>query len=238
MGVLDKLLKLKSEGRKMVIPLIDPDRYNPDVISRLVTRGHVPPIIFVGGSIVSSNTEDVVDNIKGLVGSSSDIVLFPGDYSQIARSADALLFLSLVSGRNPEYLIGQQVKAAPVLKRVGLEVISVAYMLIDGGRTTSVQYVSNTMPLPADKQDLAVATALASEMLGLKMVYLEAGSGAGKPVCAETISAVRSAISLPIIVGGGIRSVEAAKAAFDSGADFVVVGTAIEKSPEIADLFW
>ncbi len=238
MGVFDKLVALKSKSRRMVIPLIDPDRYNPDVITRFVDRGHIPPIILVGGSIVSANTEDVVASIKGIVGSSSDVILFPGDYSQIARSADALLFLSLVSGRNPEYLIGQQVKAAPVLKRVGVEIISVAYMLIEGGRTTSVQYVSNTMPIPGDKPDLAVATAIASEMLGFKMLYLEAGSGACKAVSSDLISAVRSAVSLPIIVGGGIRSVDASNAAFEAGADFVVVGTVIEKSPEIADVFW
>ena len=173
MGVLDKIQALASDGRRIVVPLIDPDRFNPAILDSLVGRKRIPPAIFVGGSIVSADTDAVVRRIKSYVGDSSEVVLFPGDCSQLSSSADALLLLSLVSGRNPEYLIGQHVKSAPKIRRLGLEAIPTAYMLIDGGRATSVQYVSGTMPLPADKVDLSVATAMAAELLGFKMLYLE-----------------------------------------------------------------
>lgn len=238
MDVYDKILRMKAERRRGVVLLIDPDRYSPSVVDSLVGRGHVPDLIFVGGSVVLSDTETVVSDVKRRVGDAASVILFPGDYSQLAPSADALLFLSLVSGRNPEYLIGQHVKAAHVVKRLGLEVIPTAYMLIDGGRQTSVQYVSSTMPLPADKPDLAAATALAAEMLGMKMIYLEAGSGALNPVRGEIIGAVRASVSVPLIVGGGLRDSASIDSAFASGADFVVVGTAIERQPELADIFW
>ena len=238
MGVLDKIQALASDGRRIVVPLIDPDRFNPAILDSLVGRKRIPPAIFVGGSIVSADTNAVVRRIKSYVGDSSEVVLFPGDCSQLSSSADALLLLSLVSGRNPEYLIGQHVKSAPKIRRLGLEAIPTAYMLIDGGRATSVQYVSGTMPLPADKVDLSVATAMAAELLGFKMLYLEAGSGARIPVSSDIISAVRSSVSIPIIVGGGVRSAEAVGRAFAAGADIVVIGTALEQNPALANEFW
>ena len=238
MGVLDKIQALASDGRRIVVPLIDPDRFNPAILDSLVGRKRIPPAIFVGGSIGAADTDAVVRRIKSYVGDSSEVVLFPGDCSQLSSSADALLILSLVSGRNPEYLIGQHVKSAPKIRRLGLEAIPTAYMLIDGGRATSVQYVSGTMPLPADKVDLSVATAMAAELLGFKMLYLEAGSGARVPVSSDIISAVRSSVSIPIIVGGGVRSAEAVGRAFAAGADIVVIGTALEQNPALANEFW
>ncbi len=237
MNVYNKILEWRENGRKFIIPLIDPDKYNRTSIEVLSNSANVPPIIFVGGSMVTENTENVVADIKSILGQSSDVALFPGDYGQLAQSADALLFLSLVSGRNPEYLIGQHVKAAPIVRRLGIEVIPTAYMLIDGGKITSVQYVSCTMPLPNDKPDLCVATAMAAEMLGLKMIYLEAGSGAQKPVPPHIISSVRKNISIPLIVGGGLRTPEAVNEAFEAGADLVVVGTAFERFPQRLNMF-
>lgn len=232
MKVFENINRWRSEGRKVIVPLVDPDRYDPSFIDSLKGRAADVPMLFVGGSVVTSDTDSVVRDIKARLG--ADVVLFPGDYSQVSQSADAILFLSLLSGRNPEYLIGQQVKSAPVIRRLGIETISTAYLLIDGGRVTSVQYVSNTQPLPADKPDLVLATAIAAQMLGFRMIYLEAGSGAARPVSPDVIKAVRSAVSLPIIVGGGLRSAEAVKAAFDAGADMVVVGTAFEQNPDLA----
>ncbi len=237
MKVYDKILEWRQTGQKKIIPLIDPDKYSRSVIENLASSVSAPPIIFVGGSFVSANTERVVVDIKSVFGQSAYVVLFPGDYGQLAQSADALLFLSLVSGRNAEYLIGQHVKAAPIVKRLEIEVIPTAYMLIDGGKITSVQYVSGTMPLPNDKPELAVATAAAAEMLGHKMIYLEAGSGALIPVSPQIVSSVRDSVSLPLIVGGGLRSPEAISEAFDAGADFVVVGTALEKFPQRLNMF-
>ena len=159
------------------------------------------------------------------------LVLFPGNSFQLSWRADAILFLSLISGRNPELLIGQHVVAAPFLKMSPLEIISTGYILVDGGVTTAVQYMSNTYPIPAHKDDIAVCTALAGEMLGLKMMYLEAGSGAIRPVSESMIEAVRGAVSVPLLVGGGIRTPEKAAAKLRAGADVVVIGNAIEQDP-------
>ena len=185
--------------------------------------------------MVSNDIEEVVEKIKGM---SLDVpvILFPGDYSQLTDKADAMLLLNLTSGRNAEYLIGQHVRAALRIAKSGLEVIPTGYILIDGGRATSVEYVSGTRPIPSDKPELAVATALAGELLGLKATYLEAGSGAERAVAVDTIKAVRAATEGILIVGGGIRSAEGVEAAYRAGADIVVVGTAIEKNPEIAEL--
>lgn len=234
MGVFDKIADWRANGRKVIVPLIDPDRYDPDVVDSFAASGQNVPLLFVGGSVVTHDTDSVVCDIKSRLGGKTDIVLFPGDYSQLAPSADALLFLSLLSGRNPEYLIGQQVKSAPVIRQLGIESIPTAYLLIDGGRVTSVQYVSNTTPIPSDKPDLVVATAIAAEMLGFRMIYLEAGSGAARPVSANVVAAVRAAVDLPIIVGGGLRTADAAKKVFEAGADIVVVGTAFEQDPSSA----
>ncbi len=215
--------------------LIDPDRYNRQTLLSLRNKGMLPKVILVGGSLVTSDTDAVVREIKSVVGDSSFVVLFPGDYGQLSDSADALLLLSLVSGRNPEYLIGQHVKAAPMIRRMGLETIATAYMLIEGGTTTSVQYISATTPIPANKPDLAMATAMAAEQLGMAMVYLEAGSGASLAVNNELIKGVRDVVDVPIIVGGGLRSADEVKRVFAAGADIAVVGTLIERKPEVAE---
>jgi phosphoglycerol geranylgeranyltransferase len=185
---------------------------------------------FIGGSLVVNNMlDDVLNDIK----KQCDIpmILFPGNSFQLSYRADALLFLSLISGRNPELLIGQHVISAPFLKMSPLEIISTGYILIDGGVMTSVQYMSNTYPIPAHKDDIAVCTALAGEMLGLKLMYMDAGSGAKNPISESMIENVSGAVSVPLIVGGGIRTPEKVAANLRAGADLVVVGNAIEKDP-------
>ncbi len=227
MNVINHILNGIS-SRKQIALLIDPEEHtvaSAENLAREATEAHVD-FIFVGGSYVSSDLTPIVDAIKRIT--SIPLLLFPGSPLQVVPNADALLFLSLISGRNPDYLIGNQVLSAGLVRKSGLEVIPVGYMLIDGGSVTSVQYVSNTFPIPADKPELAVATALAGEMLGLKMLYLEAGSGAKNPVPASLIAAVRNAVKLPIIVGGGLRDEVAVSAALAAGADIVVVGNAAE----------
>lgn len=167
------------------------------------------------------------------------VILFPGSTMQISYAADAILYLSLISGRNAELLIGKQIETAPFLASSPLEVLSTGYMLIDGGVPTSVSYMSNTMPIPAGKKDIAVCTALAGELLGMKVIFMDAGSGAKIPISSEMIKTVSSKVNIPIIVGGGIQSPEKALANVKAGADIIVIGNAIEKDPilvvEIAD---
>lgn len=229
MNVYEYITAKQASGEKMFVVLIDPDKFSVGTMNKLMRLFEVrkPDFIFVGGSLVVESVDDVVREVK--LRCDIPVVLFPGSSQQFADSADALLFLSLISGRNAEYLIGQHVVSSVRIKRSGVEVIPTGYMLIDGGATTSVEYISGTRPLPRTKIDIAVATALAGELLGLKMLYLEAGSGAKDSVPEEMISAVRKAVSLPLIVGGGLRSEESIKKAFDAGADMVVVGTAIEE---------
>jgi len=185
--------------------------------------------IFVGGSLVtSSNLHEVVSMIK----SYTDIpcILFPGNAIQIDSSADAILFLSLISGRNPELLIGQHVVAAPVVKRSNLEVIPTGYMLVNSGKPTRASYISNSQPLPNDKPSLSASTALAGEMLGLKTIYMDAGSGADEPISPKVIKAVKRAIEVPLIVGGGINTPAKAKQVLDAGADIIVIGNGAQKN--------
>lgn len=233
-NVYDEICQLRKSGKKAVAWLIDPDRYDKTTLEKLKASGLAPRFIFVGGSLVGADTDAVIRDIKRITGDSSRVLIFPGDYSQLSASADALLLLSLVSGRNPEYLIGQHVKAAPHIRKIGLETIPTAYMLIDGGRKTSVEYISATAPIPADKTDIAQATAMAAEMLGMKAIYLEAGSGALRPVETEMIEAVKRVTNVPLVVGGGLRSPSSIRKALDAGADIAVVGTAIERDPDTA----
>ncbi|MBT1687242.1 geranylgeranylglyceryl/heptaprenylglyceryl phosphate synthase, partial [Dawidia soli] len=172
-------------------------------------------------------SEPVKDHVK------IPVVLFPGNSMQIEPTADALLFLSLISGRNPELLIGQHVVAAPIIRNTKLEVIPTGYMLVNSGRITSAAYISNTMPIPDDKYSLAAATAMAGEMLGLQALYMDAGSGAEKEISAKMIATVRKAIQIPLIVGGGINTSQKALRALEAGADMVVIGNALEKDPEL-----
>ena len=183
---------------------------------------------FVGGSLViSSQLDELVRHIKK--NTSIPVVLFPGSPSQVTQQADALLYLSLISGRNPELLIGQHVLSAPFVKQSGLEILSTGYIVVDGGAPTTVSYISNAAPIPADKEDIALCTALAGEMLGMKLIYMDAGSGAKQPITTSMIKRVADEISIPLIVGGGIKTPEKAQENCKAGADLIVVGNAIEK---------
>lgn len=229
-----RILEARREGRKQLIVLIDPDKIQAGQLEQILDLAGRAGVdyFFVGGSLI---VHDGLDACLRTISAHSDIptILFPGSTYQINDRADAILYLSLISGRNAELLIGQQVVAAPYLKASPLEVISTGYLLIDGGVQTTVSYMSNTQPIPADKNDIAVCTALAGEMLGLKMLYLDAGSGAHRPVSSSMIRAVRRNIDIPLIVGGGIRSPERALAGIHAGADLIVVGNAVEKSPSL-----
>ena len=183
--------------------------------------------ILVGGSLVSVSVDETVSLLKK--NTRVPVILFPGNVLQISPRADGILLLSLISGRNPEFLIGNHVIAAPVLRKSSLEIIPTGYILVENGRTTSVEYMSNTKPIPADKTDLAVATAVAGEMLGHKLIYLEAGSGARDYVNATMIREVRSQISIPLIVGGGIENGDQIRETYRAGADIIVVGSVIEQ---------
>lgn len=225
--VYESLVHKHESGQKMLAVLIDPDHVEnlEESIRRCNASG--VDLIFLGGSLLTSGSiEDSIQLIKKHT--EIPVLLFPGDEMQVTGSADALLLLSLISGRNADLLIGKHVVAAPYIKKSGLEVISTGYMLIDGGKITTASYISGSLPIPADKPEIAMCTAMAGEMLGLKLIYLDAGSGAAKPVSAPLISAVRQAVKLPIVVGGGIRSTSEAVQAWNAGADIVVVGNAIE----------
>ena len=214
--------------------MLDPDKIGQKALGDLLNRATEYPVDFflVGGSLV---TDYVHKEVIAAVRRQTDtpIILFPGNPLHIEPSADAILFLSLISGRNPEFLIGQHVIAAPLLKRSGLEILPTGYMLVDSGTQTTVSYVSGTMPIPHDKPSVAACTAMAGEMLGLKLIYLDAGSGARRSVSPDMITAVRASIDLPLIVGGGIRTGEKAYEAFKAGADMIVVGNGIEQDPDL-----
>jgi putative glycerol-1-phosphate prenyltransferase len=231
-GIYSGLCSAKSAGSKRIAMLLDPDKFiSPLAGSELDVAVEAGiDYFFIGGSLIA---HPGLDAFLESVRKRCDIplVLFPGSFFQLSYKADALLFLSLISGRNPELLIGQHVIAAPFLKLSPLEIVSTGYMLVDGGVNTSVQYMSNTVPIPHNKNDIAVSTALAGEMLGLKALYLEAGSGARNPVSESMIADVSRAVSVPLIVGGGIRNAESVGAAYRAGADLVVVGNALEKDP-------
>jgi phosphoglycerol geranylgeranyltransferase len=221
--------KIAAPGKKLAL-LIDPDKLTvPAIISTIFAANEARvAMIFVGGSLMSTKIDSTIELIKQHT--NLPVVLFPGSLMQLSSKADALLLLSLVSGRNPDYLIGNHVLAAPYINRSQLEVIPTGYILIDGGSVTSVEYVSNTRAIPASKIDLVVATALASEMLGQKLIYLEAGSGAINHIPVDVIREVKKNISVPLIVGGGINTGEKASKIIDAGADMIVVGTVIEQN--------
>ena len=226
--ILDGIREAMASGKKLLAVLIDPDKFDPSNASDFFTR--IPSAtthIFVGGSTVSEGlTREVVKAVKSET--SLPIVLFPGDTSQIAEEADGILFLSLISGRNPEYLISQQVKAVPQLKVSGLEVIPTGSLLIDGGKETAVQLVTQTLPLSQERVEEIVHTSLAGQFSGKQLIYLEAGSGALFPVSREVISEVKAAIEIPLIVGGGITTQDQLEEAYEAGADMVVMGTVFE----------
>lgn len=225
----------KADHRaKALAVLIDPDEQDEANLIECLNRciKNNVDYIFVGGSLVTSNNiHEVVSFIKSYT--EIPCILFPGNAIQISAEADAILFLSLISGRNPELLIGQHVVAAPVLKRSKIEVIPTGYMLVNSGRPTSASYMSNSQPLPNDKPNLAASTALAGEMLGMKMIYLDAGSGAEEPISQKIIRAVKANLSVPLIVGGGLNTREKIKGALEAGADVIVIGNGIQKSLDL-----
>jgi len=220
-------------GKKALAILIDPDAYDENSLKIVIEKSNLSRIDFflVGGSLTFSSVEDSIKIIRRY--SELPIFLFPGNILQISPLADGILFLSLISGRNPEFLIGHHVLAAPEIKKCGIEVYPTAYILIGNGKQSSVEYMSNTSPIPADKAEIAVATAMAGELLGLKLCYLEAGSGAEQTVGLNMISEVRKNISSPLIVGGGIKSDEQAEKIFLAGADILVAGNGVEQNPDL-----
>lgn len=215
----------------MLAILLDPDKVGPEAGIELAGRCEEAGVdwIMVGGSLTRDNSiQELIPALKQSCG--LPIVIFPGSPGQIVQEADALMLLSLISGRNPDLLIGRHVEAAPMLKKSPVEVISTGYMLIESGKLTTVNYISNSLPIPHDKPDIALSTALAGELLGMKMVYMDGGSGANYPISKEMIKAVSSELDVPLIIGGGIRSKEAAFDAWNAGADMIVMGTAFENN--------
>ena len=229
-SIYSQLQQAHAQGKKSFAVLVDPDKTDLQQMDTLLSLGEQAKIDywFVGGSLViSSQLDELVRHIKK--NTSIPVVLFPGSPSQVTRQADALLYLSLISGRNPELLIGQHVLSAPFVKQSGLEILSTGYIVVDGGAPTTVSYISNAAPIPADKEDIALCTALAGEMLGMKLIYMDAGSGARQPITTSMIKRVADQISIPLIVGGGIKTPEKAQENCKAGADLIVVGNAIEK---------
>jgi putative glycerol-1-phosphate prenyltransferase len=232
--IYHSLTEKKQKGRKSFAVLIDPDKVNSTSLEQVIRLGVTAQVDYflVGGSLViSSNLDEVILQIKA--NCSIPVVLFPGSPSQISSHADALLYLSLISGRNPELLIGQHVISAPFVKQSGLEIISTGYMVVDGGAPTTVSYISNASPLPADKNEIAMCTAIAGEMLGMKVIYMDAGSGAKRAISEHMIQSVAQQIEVPLIVGGGITDPEKAYRNCKAGADVIVIGNAIEKDANL-----
>lgn len=230
--IYNSLLQAKQQRLKKFVVLIDPDKLRLESMQETLRLAQDYDIdyFFIGGSLV---VNDMLDNVLQSIKSKCDIpmILFPGNSFQLSYRADALLFLSLISGRNADLLIGKHVITAPFLKVSPLEIISTGYMLVDGGISTSVQYMSNTSPIPANKTDIAVCTAIAGQYLGLKQIYMDAGSGAQNPISCEMIESVAGAIDIPLIIGGGIKSAQKVYDNYKAGADVIVVGNAIESNP-------
>ncbi|HEX8460019.1 MAG TPA: geranylgeranylglyceryl/heptaprenylglyceryl phosphate synthase [Segetibacter sp.] len=225
-------VKNKEQGQKSLAVLIDPDKVDNVKIDQLVSLSVEAKVdyLLVGGSLmISSNLDECIQQIKSLC--DIPVVLFPGSPAQVSKYADAMLYLSLVSGRNAELLIGHHVVSAPFVKKSGLEIMPTGYMLIDGGAPTTVSYISNASPIPSDKNEIALCTAMASEMLGMKLIYMDAGSGAKRPITESMIQMVSANIEAPLIVGGGITDPEKAYLNCKAGADVIVIGNAIEKDP-------
>jgi putative glycerol-1-phosphate prenyltransferase len=235
-NILEDILFLKRNNRKAIAILIDPDNLSRKLLTQQVELAKINSIdfFFIGGSMIAEDClEETLDYIK----SNCEIpaIIFPGSVNQVSDKADAILFLSLISGRNSDLLIGNHVLSAPIIKKAGIEVIPTGYMLIDGGKPTAASYMSNSFPIPNDKPKIAEFTALAGEMLGLRLNFLDAGSGAAKKVSKEMIRATSEGTTNPLIVGGGIKTAESAKEAWDSGATIVVIGNAIETDPKIIE---
>jgi phosphoglycerol geranylgeranyltransferase len=225
-------INFKRQNKALAL-LVDPDKAEEKYIASVFLDKEIKiDLVLIGGSIlINGSLEKTLQLLKKYT--EVPLILFPGNHAQISSLADGILLLSLISGRNPEYLIGQHVQSAFALAASGIEIMPTGYILLDSGSTTTVQYISNTMPIPSNKPELAAATALAGTQLGLQYIYLEAGSGAQNNVNIDTISLVRKTINVPLIVGGGIDSVQKALDSIKAGADIIVVGTAAERNYEI-----
>ena len=230
MGIYSQIIESKKKGRKLFSILIDPDKQTEENLLQIIKKSKSSNVdlFFVGGSLLTNNSLDscisiIKQNCK------IPVVLFPGNAMQVNNKADGILFLSLISGRNADMLIGNHVITAPFLKESDIEILSTGYMLIDSGEATTVSYMSNTTPIPHDKDDVAICTAIAGEMLGLKMIYMDGGSGAINSISVKMITSVANKINVPLIIGGGINSAKQAKEKCKAGADIIVVGNAIEK---------
>jgi len=236
-GILQHIITSKKAGKKLLAVLLDPDKVKLNEVSKLSQKvNKKADFIFVGGSTVSNgDTEKLVHQLKKLT--HIPIILFPGDYTQLTDEADAVLFLSLLSGENPEYLINQQIKSVPLLHKSQIEIIPTGYILIDGGVETSVQKVSNTTPIDNSNDKLVSHVALAGMYMGKQLIYLEAGSGAKTPVSTAIIKTVINELTIPLIVGGGIRTKKQLDNAYNAGADLVVIGTAFENNLQLFDEF-
>lgn len=232
--IYDQLLDARRGGKKKLAVLIDPDSVrlqNFEQTLELAIRCKVD-YFFIGGSLLLQQQIDTcIQKIR--MHCQIPVILFPGNSYQVHPNADAILFLSLISGRNPDFLIGQHVVSAPFIKKSKLEVLPTGYILIEGGADSSVRYMSNTFPIPHSKTDIAVSTALAGEMLGLKLIFLDAGSGARVPVSSEMIASVREAVQVPVIVGGGIKNADKVSENLAAGADMIVIGSAFEQDPSL-----
>lgn len=234
MNLYTNILEKKAKGKKLFAILIDPDKQKNSVLSLIVQKANEANVdyFFVGGSLLTNdNLDECIKTIKN--NSNVPVILFPGNAMQINKNADGILFLSLISGRNPELLIGKQVISAPILKQTGLEVISTGYMLIDSGKPTTASYMSNTLPIPRNKNGIATSTAIAGEYLGMKLIYMDGGSGAEKPIEIDMIKQVSNQINIPLIIGGGICNAQKAIDNCNAGADLIVVGNAIEKNTDL-----
>ena len=234
MTIYNQIESKKKANKKLFALLIDPDKQNKNQLLSITKKAVNSNVdyFFVGGSLLTHDSLDLC--IKILKENSNiPVILFPGNSMQVNDKADGILFLSLISGRNAEMLIGKQVITAPILKHSSLEVIPTGYLLIDSGNPTTVSYMSNTTPIPHEKNAVATCTAIAGEMLGLKLIFMDGGSGAMKPISEQMIKSVRNSIDVPLIIGGGINSGEKAKANCEAGADIIVVGDAIEKDTSL-----
>lgn len=234
--VYDLINERIASGKKSLAVLLDPDKVNSEQLADQLSlyKNLGVNFIFIGGSLlVTDDFHETIKKVKSLT--NIPVVLFPGNAMQVSKEADAILFLSLISGRNADLLIGQHVVSAPSIKKAEIECISTGYMLINCGNQTTAHYMSQTAPIPFDKPQVASCTAMAGEMLGLKMLYLDGGSGAQYPVSTQMIEAVKSNANIPLIVGGGLKSSEDIDSAFKAGADLVVVGTSIEKDEAVIE---
>jgi putative glycerol-1-phosphate prenyltransferase len=229
-----KIIDLFQKPQKQLAVLVDPDKQTDNQHEKIakIAQDTGVDFFFVGGSLLTSDS--LFHCIRTLKENCDiPVILFPGNTYQVSRNADAMLFLSLISGRNPDMLIGMHVIAAPYVKLSGIETMPTGYMLIDSGKPTSVSYMSNSFPIPNDKKDIAACTAMAGEMLGLQLIFMDAGSGAKTPVPEEMIRFVKDSIGVPLLIGGGLRTPEALQKTLRAGADVVVVGNRFEEKPEL-----